>query len=110
MSSLHIAEIGASIRVISVCPELIPTTGYAPNGNILSYSDCVTGTNCVTGSWAMTYTSLNQLSGLAASAGPWNTLGLAWVYDPFGNRTMQTLSGSPQTPVPASQSCRGGQN
>jgi RHS repeat-associated protein len=82
--------------------------GYAPNGNLMSYSDCVP--TCITGAWSMNYSSLNQLAGVKASSGPWGPvsgqpgLTLSWIYDPFGNRTTQTASGTPSTEAPPTQS------
>jgi RHS repeat-associated protein len=86
--------------------------GYDAHGNLLSYSDCVNN-NCATsdclnnfcgaGIWSANYDNLNRVSGASASAGPWSGLGMGWTYDSFGNRKTQTLSGTPPTGVPQSQ-------
>ncbi len=57
-------------------------SGYDPVGNILNYTDSVTGT------WSManSYDSLNRLTGAAATAGPFYGLQASWSYDSFGNR------------------------
>jgi RHS repeat-associated protein len=85
-----------------------PTTGYDAHGNLLSYSDCVANmpsSSCITGTWALTYDSLNRTHSGIASAGPWNGLSLVWGYDAFGNRTAQTVGGNPppNAPLPQSQ-------
>ena len=64
---------------------------YDAVGNLLSYSDCQSN-GCVTGAWNMSYDQLNRLTGASSSSGPWNTLSLGWVYDPFGDRTSQSIS------------------
>jgi RHS repeat-associated protein len=54
----------------------------------------------------MNYDTLNRLSGATASSGPWGPadgepgLSLSWMYDPFGNREIQTPSGAPHATVP----------
>ncbi len=86
----------------------IPAGGYAPNGNLLSYSDCVSiviGSPCVTSTWGVSYDHLNRVSGGISSAGPWSGLSLGWLYDSFGNRSTQTVSATspPSAGVPQSQ-------
>jgi len=63
--------------------------GYAPNGNILSYTDNVNG------NWTMTYDSLNRLRSATATTGQFQNLALTMTYDSFGNRLTQTPAGSP---------------
>jgi len=76
---------------------LIPDgTGYWPNGDLLHVTDSVTGT------WSYGYDSLNRLAGTASSAGNYAGATILWSYDPFGNRTSETVSGSPSAPMPAS--------
>jgi RHS repeat-associated protein len=66
-------------------------TGYAPNSNLLNYTDCVPGTgNCVTGTWSFNYDSLNRVVSGAPTAGNYAGQNLCWSYDAFGNRTTQT--------------------
>jgi RHS repeat-associated protein len=55
-------------------------SGYAPNGNIVAYSDSVNG------QWSLGYDGLNRLTS-AGTAGQNN----CWVYDSFGNRTAQGI-------------------
>jgi RHS repeat-associated protein len=68
-----------------------PGVGYAPNGNLLSYTDNVNG------NWTMSYDQLNRLQSAAVATGPYQGLGLALTYDSFGNRLTQTPSGPPST-------------
>lgn len=63
--------------------------GYAPNGNLLSYTDNVNG------NWTMTYDSLNRLRSATATTGQFQNLALDMTYDSFGNRLTQTSAGSP---------------
>ena len=95
------------------------TAGYDAHGNLMSFSDCVTGdcvtngcgTNgCVMGTWAMNDDKLNRVSSGTATAGPYGPaqagmsgLTLGWGYDVFGNRQTQTPSGDPATPAPPAQ-------
>jgi RHS repeat-associated protein len=75
-------------------PNAGPNAGYAPNGNLTSYTDSVTGT------WNMQYDPLNRLHTATAAAGVYQGLGLDWEYDSFGNRLSQTPSGSSSANVP----------
>ena len=70
---------------------------YSASGNLTSYPDSVTG------GWTLSYDNVNRVMSATANSGPWSSLGLAWTYDPFGNRETQTLSGTPPDPVPQSQ-------
>ena len=63
------------------------TTGYAYNGNLLSFAE---PTN--SGQWTATYDTLNRLSSATLAGPPSTTLG--WTYDVFGNRTQQTPGGT----------------
>ena len=57
----------------------------------------------------MSYDQLNRLTGASSSSGPWNTLSLGWVYDPFGDRTSQSISdvqGAISLGVPPAQPVR----
>jgi YD repeat-containing protein len=70
---------------------------YAPNGNILSHKDSVTGT------WNFSYDTLNRLTTAQDSAVPvpfsqYSGRFGCWNYDPFGNRTLEAYSGSASTP------------
>jgi RHS repeat-associated protein len=82
-------------------------SGYDAVGNIMAYTDSVTG------AWSMTtatnssgYDSLNRLGAAQATAGPYQGLQASWAYDSFGNRTAENFNaaqGSDITqPVPAS--------
>ena len=66
-----------------------PTGGYAPNGNILEYTDTVMGT------WSFTYDAADRLTsakpGSNAPSGYLNNIG-CWSYDAYGNRTMEAFS------------------
>ena len=87
-------------------------TGYDPVGNITDFSDCVNN-NCAAsdclngfcglGTWHMQPSNLNQISSASSTVGPWNGLSMSWLYDAFGNRQTQTLTGTPPNPAPGSQ-------
>lgn len=67
-------------------------SGYAPNGNLLSYTDSVNG------AWyfqATGYDSLNRLVSGIAESGYYYGLLINWSYDSFGNRMSETFGGSP---------------
>lgn len=91
--------VGASAQTTPIYSYSVPLGGgYAANGNLLTYSDTVTGT------WTMQYDSLNRLQTATASAGTYQALTLSWGYDSFGNRLNQTPSGTSNVPVPAAVS------
>ena len=71
-------------------------TGYDANGNIVGYTDSVMGT------WSMSggYDQFNRLTSASATSGTYAGLQASWGYDPFGNRTSETFSGTAQMPVP----------
>ena len=74
-------------------------SGYAANGNLVSYTDLMDG------GWTLNYDNVNRVSSAVANSGPWNNLTLSWLYDSFGNRTKQTPSGTNiMAPVPQAQS------
>jgi RHS repeat-associated protein len=60
--------------------DLNSNSGYATNGNVLTYTDSVNG------QWTLGYDSVNRL--ISAATGGQN---ICWTYDSFGNRTAQTL-------------------
>jgi RHS repeat-associated protein len=69
----------------------IPEGGYAPNGNILSHSDSVTGT------WNFGYDTLNRLTTSKITATTTYSASYAnqsgcWSYDGFGNRQAELYS------------------
>jgi RHS repeat-associated protein len=86
---------------------LVPAGGYAPNGNLLSVADSITG------AWNYTYDNLNRLAASVAGASGMpgaqdyyaGTQG-SWGYDAFGNRRYETLNGladnSPPNSMPSS--------
>jgi YD repeat-containing protein len=61
------------------------TTGYAGNGNLLSFTDLING------SWAATYDTLNRVLTATLAGSPSRTLN--WSYDAFGNRQPQGPNG-----------------
>jgi len=66
-----------------------PSGGYAPNGNILEYTDSVIGT------WSYTYDGLNRLmSAVPGSNAPTEYTGkrACWTYDALGNRLLEAFS------------------
>jgi RHS repeat-associated protein len=74
------------------------TSGYAPNGNIVAYSDSVNG------QWSMSngYDSLNRLIGATQTPVTGPQLSFCWFYDSFGNRQAQAVSTSPFGGTPGS--------
>lgn len=72
--------------------------GYDAVGNVISFSDAVMGT------WNYKYDTLNRVSSASAIAGSYSSAAMSWTIDPFGDRTAQTASGTPQNPVPQSWS------
>jgi YD repeat-containing protein len=65
----------------------VPTTGgYDLNGNVLSYTDTVMG------AWTFSYDQLNRLTGAAALPAVNERSNFCWIYDSFGNRTLQSAS------------------
>lgn len=62
----------------------VPPGGYAPNGNLLSYSDAVMG------DWAFQYDTLNRLTTIipSSNAASFATSMGCYAYDAFGNRTL----------------------
>jgi hypothetical protein len=70
-------------------------SGYAPNGNLLSYTDSMNG------GWSLIYDNVNRASVATATSGVWNHLTLSWTYDSFGNRKTQAPTGQNiAAPVP----------
>ncbi|HEY2019269.1 MAG TPA: hypothetical protein VGH38_37435, partial [Bryobacteraceae bacterium] len=73
-------------------------SGYAANGNLVSYTDLMDG------GWTLNYDNVNRVSSAVATSGVWNNLTLSWTYDSFGNRKTQTPSGTNiMAPVPQAQ-------
>jgi RHS repeat-associated protein len=62
-----------------------PTTGYAGNGNLLSFTDLING------QWTATYDTLNRVLTATVAGTPSTTL--TWSYDAFGNRQPQGPNG-----------------
>ncbi len=74
-----------------------PTTGYAGNGNLLSFTDLVNG------QWTAHYDTLNRLTSATLAGTPATTY--SWTYDPFGNRTSQSPNGGVVNyPLPTNRS------
>jgi RHS repeat-associated protein len=71
-------------------------TGYDAAGNIVGYSDSVMG------NWSMSggYDPLYRLTSAGATSGIYSGLQISWGYDPFGNRTSETYSGTSNAQVP----------
>jgi RHS repeat-associated protein len=70
--------------------------GYAPNGNLLSATDTVTGT------WNYTYDNLNRVLTGTGTAGYYAGAQTSWGYDAFGNRKNETLGGTAKASMPTS--------
>ena len=75
----------ATIYGYSIPTPATSTTGYAGNGNLLSYSDQVNG------QWSASYDTLNRLSTATITANP--NVTYSWIYDSFGNRESQSPNG-----------------
>jgi RHS repeat-associated protein len=71
------------------------TGKYAPNGNLLGYTDQIMGT------WGFGYDALNRLTSSGATAGGYQGLQVAWSYDAYGNRLSESFSGTSSVAVPA---------
>jgi RHS repeat-associated protein len=104
--SLDISSAGISTVVYSYS---IPQGGYDSAGNVIAYTDSVTGTWSVTGSGGSSgYDGLNRLINAQATAGPYQGLQVTWNYDAFGNRTIESFGGSLAAsdtgPIPVSSS------
>jgi RHS repeat-associated protein len=121
-SQSHVADSTLSIAIGAPPPYVGSATiysfsiangtsgGYDPVGNVMSFSDSVTGT------WSMAvsngvsgYDHLNRLTSANATAGPYENLQMSWGYDSFGNRLSEStlLSGNANSnmpPVPANSS------
>lgn len=69
-------------------------TGFTPNGNLSQVSDSVMGT------WNYQYDTLNRLTNSTASGGQYNNDIGCWVFDPFGNRTSESMSATSCTSNP----------
>jgi RHS repeat-associated protein len=86
---------GVTIYSYSVPSPGTATTGYDPDGNLLSYTDSVMGTPLM-GTWSFGYDPLNRLTSAAVSSGYYNNeanlavVTLGWSYDEFGNRLTQS--------------------
>jgi hypothetical protein len=48
----------------------------------------------------VTQRTLNRLTAASATSGPYSGLQISWGFDPFGNRTSETFSGSAGVSVP----------
>lgn len=62
------------------------SAGFAPNGNLAKVIDSVMGT------WTYQYDTLSRMISSGASGGPYNSDTGCWAYDPFGNRTSESMS------------------
>jgi RHS repeat-associated protein len=72
-------------------------SGYAPNGNLLSYTDWVNG------SWSnIGYDGLNRLSAATQAPVSGATQSYCWTYDAFGNRTAYVSVSGASCPSPSS--------
>ena len=60
--------------------------GFTANGNLAKVIDSVMGT------WTYQYDTLDRVTSSGASGGPYNADTGCWVYDPFGNRTSESMS------------------
>ncbi|MGA8908099.1 MAG: RHS repeat-associated core domain-containing protein, partial [Acidobacteriaceae bacterium] len=83
---------GTSSQIYSyTIPPPAPSQGYAPNGNLLSYTDSVMG------AWTFNYDNLNRLISGAVTPAVSQDSYYCWSYDNFGNRWQQMGSNQPIT-------------
>jgi RHS repeat-associated protein len=76
-------------------------SGYAANGNILNYTDSVTGM------WSsLAYDSLNRLSAGTQTPIGASAQSFCWSYDSFGNRTAQATSNQPFANAVGAAACQ----
>ena len=68
-------------------------SGYAPNGNVLSYTDSVNGAWSIPSTGG--YDGLNRLSAATQNPVSGGSLSYCWSYDSFGNRTAQVVQSAP---------------
>jgi RHS repeat-associated protein len=81
------------------------SSGYAANGNLLSYTDSVNGT------WNFGFSGYDALNRLSAGtqtpvAGNGNPQSFCWTYDSFGNRTTQATSNQSFANAPGASTCQ----
>jgi RHS repeat-associated protein len=81
-------------------------SSFAANGNLSQVADSVMGT------WNYQYDTLNRLTSSTTSGGQYNNDIGCWVYDPFGNRTSESMSTTACTsnPTPLSWETYGTSN
>jgi RHS repeat-associated protein len=97
--------VSQTLTPATVYTYTVPTSGgYAPNGNLLSYTDTVMGT------WTFSYDHLNRISSAIPGAGApsgYSGSKLCMAYDSFGDRTQsnfQTTACSSSNPATANYS------
>jgi len=81
------------------------SVNYDTASNVSGYNDSVMGTwSVVTSGGNSGYDSLNRLVAAKATAGPYQNLQVSWSPDSFGNRKVESFSGTPtgNVPVPPS--------
>ncbi len=73
----------------------VPSSGgYLANGNLSNFTDSVVGT------WSMAsgYDTLNRLTAVHSTSGPYSGGYGCWTYDAFGNRKLEAYSNATSTP------------
>ncbi len=70
----------------------VPASGYDGVGNIISNIDSAVG------AWTFNYDTLNRLTTAHASSGIYQGEYGCWVYDAFGNRTLEAFAMTTTTP------------
>ena len=81
-------------------------SGYDAVGNVLNYSDSVTGTWNFSNSTGSGYDSLNRLSLATQTPVGRPSQSFCWTYDSFGNRTAQDVATQPFTNAAGSVTCQ----
>ena len=96
------AVLSLTIQASAMTPRQVysyAVSSYDGAGNILQSQDSIMG------NWGYTYDSLNRLITGTPSTGAYSGQYACWSYDPFGNRTAQSLQTTAcVTPVPATVS------
>jgi len=76
-----------------------PQSIYSFNGVYDGVGNLITNSDSAMGNWGYTYDSLNRLVTGTPFSGTYNGQYLCWAYDPFGNRTAESLQISACTNV-----------
>jgi RHS repeat-associated protein len=88
--TLQVLPVGSGSPVYSF------NVSYDSASNLTGYTDSIMG------SWGFGYDTLNRLQSSNVTSGSYAGVQINWGYDPFGNRTSETFSGSSDALLPTS--------